>query len=144
SWLRRFYGALTVGTPGWFAAPMRLPDVPVPDWVTDFDAIVASFERNGLAGPLNRYRNFTRDWEDLAAFDAPGRPTIFITGERDRTRRWLGDAIERQAQWLPAHVGTHVIPDCGHWVQQERPGPVNALLLDFLERVAPGPAIPPP
>jgi pimeloyl-ACP methyl ester carboxylesterase len=99
----------------------------------DFDTIVAAFERNGFAGPLNRYRNFTRDWEDLAAFRAdPRQPAIFITGERDSTRLWLGDAIERQTEWLPGLTGVHVVPDCGHWVQQERPEQVNALLLEFL------------
>jgi pimeloyl-ACP methyl ester carboxylesterase len=133
SWLRRFYAALTAGTPGWFSVPMHLPEAPLPDWVADFDAIVASFERNGFAGPLNRYRNFTRDWEDLAGAEDLRQPTIFITGERDSTRLWLNDAIERQAQWLPAHTGTHVIPDCGHWVQQERPEQVNALVLGFLQ-----------
>src|SRR3954451_13040698 len=112
------------------ARPGSAPDRRVA--VTDVDAITAGFERNGFTGPLNRYRNFTRDWEDLAAFDDPRQPTVFITGERDSTRLWLGDAIKRQAQWLPAHTGTHVIPDCGHWVQQERPDEVNALLLDFL------------
>ena len=71
--------------------------------------------------------------QDLAAFDAPRRPTVFIAGERDSTRLWLGDAIERQAHWLPGHTGTHVIPGCGHWVQQERPDEVNALLLAFLD-----------
>ena len=136
-WLRRFYAALTDGTPGWFGAPMHLPDAPLPSWVADFDAIAATFERNGFAGPLHRYRNFTRDWEDLAAFDDLRGPTIFITGERDSTRLWLGDAIERQAQWLPAHTGTHVIPGCGHWVQQERPEEVNALLLGFLAATRP-------
>jgi pimeloyl-ACP methyl ester carboxylesterase len=133
SWLRRFYSALTDGTPGWFGVPMNLPDAPLPGWVTDFDAIAASFERNGFAGPLNRYRNFNRDWEDLAAFVPPRKPTIFITGERDSTRLWLSDAIESQVQWLPAHTGTHVIPDSGHWVHQEHPSQVNALLLDFLK-----------
>jgi pimeloyl-ACP methyl ester carboxylesterase len=137
SWLRRFYAALTAGTPGWFSVPMQLPEAPVPEWVTDFDAIAASFERNGFAGPLNRYRNFTRDWEDLAAFDGPRRPTVFISGERDSTRLWLGGAIERQAEWLPAHTGTHIILGCGHWVHQERPEQVNALLLDFLDGLAP-------
>jgi pimeloyl-ACP methyl ester carboxylesterase len=57
--------------------------------------------------------------------------------QRDSTRLWLGDAIERQAEWLPAQAGTHVIPGCGHWVQQERPDQVNALLLEFPERVTP-------
>jgi pimeloyl-ACP methyl ester carboxylesterase len=132
-WLCRFYAALTAGTPGWFAVPMQLPDAPLPDWVTDFDAIVAGFGRNGFAGPLNRYRNFTRDWEDLGAFDELRQPAIFITGEHDSTRLWMGDAIDRQAEWLPALTGSHVIPDCGHWVQQERPEQVNALLLDFLQ-----------
>ena len=136
-WLRRFYAALTEGTPGWFGVPMHLPDAPLSDWVEDFDAHAASFERNGFAGPLNRYRNFTRDWEDLAAFDELRQPAIFITGERDSTRLWLGEAIQRQAEWLPSLIGTHVIPDCGHWVQQERPEQVNALLLDFLQRATP-------
>jgi pimeloyl-ACP methyl ester carboxylesterase len=138
-WLRRFYAALTQGTPGWFSAPMHLPDAPLPEWVTDFDAIAAGFERNGFSGPLNRYRNFTRDWEDLAPFDHPHQPTVFMSGERDSTRLWLGDAIEHQARWLPAHTGTHVVPGCGHWVHQERPDRVNELLLGFLEGLAPQP-----
>ena len=49
------------------------------------------------------------------------QPSIFITGERDSTRLWM-----------PAE-GT-VIADCGHWVQQERPDEVNAVLLEFLQR----------
>jgi pimeloyl-ACP methyl ester carboxylesterase len=132
-WLRRFYAALTDGTPPWFGVPMQLPDAPLPGWVADFDAIVAAFERNGFAGPLHRYRNFARDWEDLAAFDAPAQPSIFVTGERDSTRLWLGDAIDHQRDVLPGLTGVHVVPDCGHWVQQERPEQVNTLLLDFLD-----------
>jgi pimeloyl-ACP methyl ester carboxylesterase len=131
-WLRRFYAALAAGTPGWFGVPMHLPDAPLPDWLPDIETISAPFARNGFAGPLNRYRNFTRDWEDLAAFDDPHQPAIFITGEHYSTRLWLGEAIERQGEWLPGHTGTHVIAGCGHWVHQHRPEQVNALLLDFL------------
>ncbi len=119
SWLRRFYAALTDGTPGWFGNPMHLPEAPLPDWVDDFEAIVAAFERGGFSGPLNRYRNFLRDWEDLAAFDELAVPSLFITGERDSTRLWM-----------PAEG--HVVEDCGHWVQQERPEAVNELLVRFL------------
>ena len=46
-------------------------------------------------------------------------PSLFITGERDSTRLWM-----------PAEG--HVVEDCGHWVQQERPGAVNELLVRFL------------
>lgn len=122
SWLRRFYAALSDGTPGWFGVPMHLPDAPLPAWVDDFDAIVAAFERNGLRGPLNRYRNFTRDWEDLAAFEELRAPSIFITGERDSSRLWMGDP-----------EGAHIVPGVGHWVQLQAPEAVNALLLDFLK-----------
>lgn len=125
-WLQRFYAALTDGTPGWFGVPMHLPDAPLPAWVDDFDAIVAGFERSGFRGPLNRYRNFTRDWEDLAAFDELRAPSIFITGERDSSRLWMGDP-----------EGAHVIPGVGHFVQEEAPEAVNALLLDFLGALRP-------
>src|SRR3954452_19554212 len=70
------------------------------------------------AQPLPQLRP---DREVLAAFGDPGQRALLITGEHDGTRLWLGDATERQAQWLPGHAGTHVIPGCGHWVQQERP-----------------------
>ena len=36
-------------------------------------------------------------------------------------------------QLLPA-LEKHVIPDAGHWLQQERPAEVNALLIPWLER----------
>jgi pimeloyl-ACP methyl ester carboxylesterase len=30
----------------------------------------------------------------------------------------------------------HYIPNCSHWVQQERPGEVNAVMLDVLNSLA--------
>jgi pimeloyl-ACP methyl ester carboxylesterase len=32
--------------------------------------------------------------------------------------------------------GTHLVDGAGHWVQQEQPGQVSALLLDFLRELA--------
>ena len=34
--------------------------------------------------------------------------------------------------WAPNLMRSVVVPDAGHWIQQERPDAVNALLLDFL------------
>lgn len=146
SWLRGFYVALAgepPEAPGWFTVPPggamrdRLPlDAPLPDWITEaeFDAHATELERNGLTGPLNRYRNVDRDWEDLAAFDGGQirQPAIFIAGARDTSVMWLAEAIERQAEWLPGLTGSHLLEGCGHWVQQERADEVNALLVEWL------------
>src|ERR1039458_2122718 len=50
------------------------PTEPRPSWLTeaDLDYYADEFERTGLRGALNRYRNIERDWEDLAAWD--GKP----------------------------------------------------------------------
>ena len=148
SWLRGFYVTLSgdsPAVPAWFTVPPggamrdRLPvDAPLPHWITEaeFDAHAAEFERNGFTGPLNRYRNVDRDWEDLAAFDGATirQPAIFIAGALDTSAAWLSDAIDRQATWLPGLAGSHLLEGCGHWVQQERPDQVNDLILDWLQR----------
>lgn len=54
-------------------------------------------------------------------FQTPGR---FERMQRDACARWLG---------------VRSVADAGHWVQQERPAPVNALLLDFLKRAPESP-----
>jgi len=145
SWLRGFYVALNgePPTPRWFTVPPggtirdRLPtDAALPDWMTkaEFDTYAAEFERNGFTGPLNRYRNLDRDWEDLAAFDGATitQPAIYIAGELDASTVWLADAIAQQPAWLPGLTGTHLLHGCGHWVQQERPDQVNDLILNWL------------
>jgi pimeloyl-ACP methyl ester carboxylesterase len=33
----------------------------------------------------------------------------------------------------------HLVPGAGHWVQQEQPAQVDALLLEFLQRSRTGP-----
>ena len=87
------------------------------------------FERTGLTGGLNRYRNVDRDWEDLAAWDgAPLRvPSPFIGGTLDATTTWMANAVE-------AHPDKHILDGCGNCIQQERPDEVNALLLEWLAR----------
>ncbi|MCR8576824.1 alpha/beta fold hydrolase [Streptomyces sp. Isolate_219] len=107
-----------------------------PSWLTeaDLDFYAAEFERTGLTGGLNRYRNVDRDWEDLAAWDgAPlTQPALFIAGERDAPTQWMADAIKTFPRTLPGLSSSHLLDGCGHWVQQERPEEVNRLLLDWL------------
>lgn len=108
----------------------------LPSWLSeaDLDVYANEFERTGLTGALNRYRNVDRDWADLAAWDgAPIRqPSLFIGGALDASTTWMAQAIERYPTTLPGLVSSHLLEGCGHWVQQERPDDVNRLLVDWL------------
>jgi len=109
----------------------------LPDWLSDEDLAVytAEFERGGFTGPLNRYRNVDRDWEDLAVWaDRPITvPSLFIGGERDGATQLGARTIARFGETLPGLRGSHVLAGCGHWTQQERVTEVNQLLIGFLD-----------
>jgi len=109
----------------------------LPDWLTEDDLgfYVEEFERTGFRGALNRYRNVDRDWQDLQPWrGAPIRvPSLFIGGEKDGPTMWGSGAIARFPDTLPDLRGSHILPGCGHWVQQERADEVNRLLVDWLK-----------
>jgi pimeloyl-ACP methyl ester carboxylesterase len=113
----------------------RRPEAALP-WLTDTDINMYTyeFEHSGLRGPLNRYRNVDRDWEDLAAFRGASInvPSLFIGGDRDGPTVWGAAAIAAFAQTLPKLKDSIILEGCGHWTQQERPTQVNAALVDFL------------
>jgi len=44
----------------------------------------------------------------------------------------MADAIAAFPTTMPALAGSHVLDGTGHWVQQERPHEVNALLTTWL------------
>jgi len=108
-------------------------------WLTpdDLEFYVTEFERTGLTGGFNRYRNITRDWYELAPWrHAPIRvPSLFIGGDRDGPTLLGAKAIEAFDQNLPSLVGSHILAGCGHWTQQEQPAEVNRIVLDFLAKV---------
>lgn len=147
-WLAGFYAALSADTMPAPGAPDphfvgkdgtlrdRFPSGRLPAWLSerDLDTYAGEFERTGVSGALNRYRNMDRDWEDLAAFDgAPiTQPSLFIGGSLDASTTWLADAIKAYPVTLPALISSRVLDGCGHWIQQERPDEVNRLLTDWL------------
>ncbi|MER6970831.1 alpha/beta hydrolase [Nocardioides sp. NPDC000445] len=108
----------------------------LPEWLSeaDVDFYAREFADSDFFGPLARYRNIDRDWEDLAAFgDVPIRvPSLFVAGEYDGPAITGRRQIERFDQTLPGLTRSVVLPRCGHWVQQERPEETNQLLLEFL------------
>lgn len=112
-----------------------LPDA-LPAWLTpaDVDHSVAEFTRTGFRGGLNWYRNLDRNWERTAFLSGAKirQPTLFAAGERDAVVAMYRGTYDALGATVPGLRSNTLLPGVGHWVQQERPGEVNRLLLDFL------------
>ena len=115
------------------------PDT-MPQWMSDadLDVYTAEFEKSGFFGPLSRYRNVDRDWEDLAAFaNQPIEiPALFIGGSKDGPTVWGAQSIAKFSETLPKLHRSEILEGSGHWIQQERPQETNELILDFLRALA--------
>ncbi len=121
---------------GWIprlGAPQGLPD-----WLTqeDLDYVVGQFEKAGFRGGVNYYRNFGRNWELTAdREDFTIRvPSLFIAGSQDvviggATQEALTDLM---TPLIPDLRGVILVPDEGHWIQQEAPQATNDALIEFL------------
>lgn len=113
----------------------------LPEWLSqqDLDYYVSEFSEAGFRGGINYYRNFHRNWELTEQFAQTTikAPVTFIAGEQDsviggRTAEQLRAGMERVVEDLRAVT---LIPNTGHWVQQERPEETNAAILEFLESI---------
>src|SRR5215470_4108294 len=116
-----------------------LPDPePFPAWLTpaDLDYYVGEFQQSGFRGPLNRYRTSKLDFEHQAAVadKCVAQPAAFIAGSLEPVLHYLPgvDLIETMRTRVAALRLVRLIEGAGHWVQQERPGEVNAALTTFL------------
>lgn len=69
----------------------------MPAWLTDadIDYYVSEFEQSGFRGPLNRYRNYDRDFAFLRDFEGSRieLPALYIGGERDMVLQMFGDRL---------------------------------------------------
>jgi pimeloyl-ACP methyl ester carboxylesterase len=104
------------------------------EWLSEQDLgfYVESFERTGFTGGLNWYRNIDRNWELTEPYESRKieQPAMFLTGELDPVRRFM--PVEAMDGWVTDLRARIVVPDAGHWVQQQAPETVNEALLDFL------------
>ena len=124
---------------------LRGPGAPatLPAWLSeaDIDFYAGEFKRSGFRGPLNYYRNIDRNWELMAAFadKKVTVPALYIAGDHDMVLAAPGTAeyLAGLKQFVPALRDIKLLPGCGHWTQQERPGEVNAAIIDFV-RSLPG------
>lgn len=149
--LRRLYYAASADADGRWGGgdkpvgePMLqgLPDPdPFPPWLTpaDIDYFVGEFERSGFRGPINRYRNFERDWAMMngVADRIIHQPSLFIAGANDMVLKMFGDGsvdtlVANMQAVLSDFRGARIVPNCGHWTQQEAPDATTGHLIDWL------------
>lgn len=111
----------------------------LPSWLSeqDLDYLTQEFERTGFRGGLARYRNLDRDWQ-LTSFLSGAKlqqPALFIGGEFDIALMMNRDIINQLETTMPNLKNQVLLPNTGHWIQQERPTEVNQLLIEFLSQV---------
>jgi pimeloyl-ACP methyl ester carboxylesterase len=90
----------------------------------------AASRRGALTAMLNYYRNaFTNlpQQESLLL----QVPTLMIWGEQDKA---LGKELTYGTEEYVRDFQIHYIPNCSHWVQQEKPELVNRYMQEFLAK----------
>jgi pimeloyl-ACP methyl ester carboxylesterase len=110
-------------------------------WLPENELAVysAEYDRTGFQGGLQWYRSRTEGRYDSELQLFSGRtidvPSIFIAGKSDwGTYQRPGNFEWMQESACTRMLGCHLIDGAGHWVQQEQPERVSALLIEFLQR----------
>lgn len=98
----------------------------------EIDAYVAAFSVSGFRGPINWYRNFTRNWERSAHIaDHVAAPSLMIMAEDDLVLP--PSAADGMEKYVP-NLTKALVKGSGHWTQQEQPDAVNRLIIDWMAR----------
>ena len=107
-------------------------------WLTEDELRVYSdeFQRTGFQGGLNWYRSKTEPACDTNLRQYAGRgidvPALFIAGASDWGVWQSPGAFERMQSTVCKRMhAVLLLPDAGHWVQQEQPEATASHLLDF-------------
>jgi pimeloyl-ACP methyl ester carboxylesterase len=98
----------------------------------ELDYYTRAFEKTGFEGGINWYRNFTRNWKNSEGIvEKVNVPSLMISAADDIALR--PEMTIGMEQYVP-DLEKHLIEDCGHWTQSEKPEELNALMVDWLKR----------
>jgi pimeloyl-ACP methyl ester carboxylesterase len=99
----------------------------------ELDYYVEAFEKSGFRGGINWYRNIDRNLQLVPDMGARklALPCLMVTAGWDAALR------PEMAAGMPevcADLEMQEVPRAGHWIQQEKPGELNAHLCSWLKR----------
>jgi pimeloyl-ACP methyl ester carboxylesterase len=122
--------ATEMPSPAQIAACKWLPD-------EELRVYAGEYGRNGFQGGLQSYRvgSSGRFNGELQLFSGRtiDQASMFIAGKADWGAFQNPGALERMQQSACTRMtGVHLVDGAGHWVQQEQPERVSALIVDFL------------
>jgi len=110
-------------------------------WLTDaeVDVYATEYARTQFTGALQGYRvrrgSDPKSIAEMHTFSSRtiDVPSCFIGGKSDWGTYQTPGAVESmQKTACTRMVGVHLIEGAGHWVQQEQPGEMSRLLIEFL------------
>ena len=93
-------------------------------------------KEGGITGGINYYRSnlnaeFWGNLDESIPFPRIKSPTLQIWAEEDP---FLGKELtEGTNEFVGALFSLKIIPNCGHWIQQEAPEEVNQIIDEFLD-----------
>lgn len=110
------------------------------EWLTEteLDVYAREYERTGFQGALQAYR-VVADSElnaELRLFSGQtiDVPSLFIGGASDWGTHAAPGALDAmRTRAATKLLGMDLIPDAGHWIQQEQPARLGTRLLEFMK-----------
>lgn len=120
---------------GWIDRLGKLKEMP--SWLAkeDLQYFVDTYVESGFAGGINYYRNIDRNWELMAPFadDKIKCPVLFVAGDKDVTLMHMDEAaLKKSMRERVPNLSLKLLPNYGHWIQQEAACSVNKELIDFI------------
>ena len=95
------------------------------------DYWVETFEATGFTGGLSYYRANMGGGGGAAPTGDIDVPCLYVGAENDTILR--PSSSDRMPSFIP-DLERHVVADCGHWTQQEKPEEFDRVTLDWIRR----------
>lgn len=94
------------------------------------DYYASAFAASGFTGAINWYRNWAHNWKVLEGVNQTiDIPTLFIGAVDDVI---IAPEHVEAMRPLVTDLEIHMLQNCGHWSQQEKPDEVNRLIVEWL------------